>query len=70
LITVTIRHKDGRQETALLAGVPRRGEHVQLADGVSAPLYVVEGVLWMKGSPHDPEPDVVIVVSPQAQGLH
>jgi len=68
LITVTIVHPNGERQEALLAGVPRVGEHVRLGNGVPGVTLVVEHVLWIEGVGRAAEPDVIVVVRPHSEG--
>ena len=62
MIMVTLSFPNGRTREVLLAGVPREGETIRLANGVEAPSLIVEHVLWNEGSDRGEEPTVLVVV--------
>ena len=68
MITVTLSHPNGQRQEVLLAGVPRKGDHIRLTNGVSPSLEVLH-VLWLQGTISSPEPDVIVVVQPHSEGL-
>jgi len=69
MINVIISHPNGQRQEVLLAGVPRKGEHVRLSRSeVSGPSLVVEHILWVEGYGNSREPSVVIAVRPHAEG--
>ncbi len=68
MIVVVLSHPNGQRQEVLLAGVPRIGDHVRLANGATAPSLVVEHVLWMEAVQVPPEPQVIVSVRPHAPG--
>jgi len=69
VIVVCIVHPNGQRQEVLLAGTPRRGDHIRLSEGSpTEPSLVVEQVLWQEARKGQLEPYVIIVVRPHAVG--
>jgi hypothetical protein len=66
LITVIVQYPNGQRKEVLLAGVPRVGEQIRLGNGAPAPSLIVDQVLWMDADTRDPEPQVLIRVTPRS----
>jgi hypothetical protein len=62
---VILLHPNGEQQEVLLAGIPREGESIRLANGVPGTALIVEHVLWMQGNAADPQPQVMLTVRPR-----
>jgi hypothetical protein len=68
-MSVVLAYPNGRQREVLLAGVPRVGEHIRLADSkVDEPSLEVDFVLWSEGEGRNPDPTVVVSVHPRKNG--
>jgi hypothetical protein len=66
---VTLAYPGGSRREVLLAGVPRKGEHVRVVSGrdqPDAPVLVVESVTWVEGDEKPPEPIVIVAVRQRA----
>lgn len=62
MISVVLKFKNGGQREIVLAGVPRRDDHIRLRDA-REPSLVVEHVLWLEGGNGFPEtPSVIVAV--------
>jgi hypothetical protein len=59
---VLLLYPNGQRQDILLAGIPRVGEHVRLANGPDTRSLVVEHVLWLEGSGRSPDPEVILSV--------
>jgi hypothetical protein len=66
--TITLSFPNGSRQDVLLAGVPRKGDHIRLNGNGAAPSLVVEHILWMEDRGRSPEPTVLIVVRPHVEG--
>jgi len=66
LITVVLSEKGQRDREILLAGIPRKGETIRLANGKDRSL-LVEHVLWLETTKGEPAPEVIIVVREQEE---
>jgi hypothetical protein len=64
LIAVILSEKGQRDREILLAGIPRKGETIRLANGRDRSL-LVEHVLWLETGKGEAMPEVIIVVRPQ-----
>jgi hypothetical protein len=62
VLAVLLLYPNGQRQDILLAGIPRVGERVRLANGVNAPPLVIEQVTWIEGSGRTPEPEVILSV--------
>jgi hypothetical protein len=62
--TVTLAFPDGQRQDVLLAGVPRKDDHIRLSNGMLTPALVVEHVLWQEGRGPLPKPTIIVVVRP------
>ena len=61
MIAVILDYPNGRQEQVLLAGVPRVGERINLANGREEPPLIATSVIWMQGC-KGKEPTVIVTV--------
>jgi hypothetical protein len=59
---VTLSYPTSRTKEVLLAGIPRKGEHILLENGPDAPTLVVESVTWVEGTEDPPKPTVIVAV--------
>ena len=60
-----LSEKGQRDREILLAGIPRRGETIRVANGMDRSL-LVEHVLWLETTKGEATPEVIIVVSEQS----
>ena len=65
---VILSYPNGRTKEVLLYGVPRVGDHVQLANGPETPVLEVLFVTWIESAGRPPEPQVMITVRPRKEG--
>lgn len=64
MITVILSFPNNQRREVLLAGVPRVGESIRLANGISEPSLTVEHILWSEATLNETEPTVVVAVRP------
>ena len=65
MIVVCLVYPNGQRQEVLLAGTPRVGDHVRLANAdLGDPSLIVEQVLWQEALAGKVEPYVIIVVRP------
>ena len=62
---VTVSYPNGQQQEVLLAGVPRVGESIRLANGAPGATLIVLHVLWLQADGRDPAPQVIVEVRPR-----
>jgi type II secretory pathway pseudopilin PulG len=61
VLTITLAYPNGNRQEALLAEVPRIGEHIRLSNGADDPWLTVVHVLWVEGTQ---PPHVIVSVRP------
>jgi hypothetical protein len=60
--TVILSYPNGVHREELLAGIPRKGDHLQLPNGRDYKDYIVEQVTFLPAQTGDPEPSVMLTI--------